>query len=210
MAASTGLRARMETRDRTITKVVKVLQSMLVDSKAEAEEERKIYSKFKCYCDTNEEGKKDSIRKLGKQIAVLQSKIDALKGSTGQLSRESETLSSRMDGNKEARDNMQSMRAKEAEEYKATDEDFQQAIAQMNAAITQLAEIGADQTQGSAADHEKAMGGFEGLQVKVTSAQEQAAKKALTIAQGYMTPKQAATTASFMQAPFTGTYTSQS
>jgi hypothetical protein len=36
--------------DRTITKVVKLLQGMLEKSKVQGEEEAEIYDKFRCFC----------------------------------------------------------------------------------------------------------------------------------------------------------------
>merc|ERR1719454_2270797 len=72
--------------DRTITKVVKLLQDMLDKSKAEGDEERTIYGKFKCYCDQSEAEKTASIKALTEEIAVLESKIAEIQGETGELS----------------------------------------------------------------------------------------------------------------------------
>jgi len=41
------------TGDKTIKKVVKLLENMLEKSKTESEEETKAYAKYKCYCDDN-------------------------------------------------------------------------------------------------------------------------------------------------------------
>ena len=40
--------------DKTIGKVVKLLEDMLEKSKTEAKEEKTAYAKYKCYCDQNE------------------------------------------------------------------------------------------------------------------------------------------------------------
>jgi hypothetical protein len=50
--------AMVAEKDRTITQVVKLLQGMLQKSQAEGDEERVIYAKFKCYCDTSEAEKR--------------------------------------------------------------------------------------------------------------------------------------------------------
>merc|ERR550532_1858222 len=73
-------------KDRTITQVVKLLQGMLEKSEKEDDEERVIYAKFKCYCDTSEAEKKASIKSLTKQIDLLESQIAEIKGDTGGLS----------------------------------------------------------------------------------------------------------------------------
>jgi ABC-type nitrate/sulfonate/bicarbonate transport system substrate-binding protein len=63
--------AAIAKEDKTITKVVKLLQEMLEKSQEEGDEERKIYAKFKCYCDQSEAEKKESIEKLTDTISVL-------------------------------------------------------------------------------------------------------------------------------------------
>merc|ERR1719217_1571423 len=82
--------------DRTITKVVKLLQNMLEKSKTEGDEERTIYGKFKCYCDQNEAEKKASIKALTEQISLLESKIEETQGSSGELSSDCADLKAKM------------------------------------------------------------------------------------------------------------------
>jgi hypothetical protein len=64
----------MTSKDRTITQVVKLLQGMLEKSKKEGDEERKIYAKFKCYCDTSEAEKTASIKKETENIVCLRAR----------------------------------------------------------------------------------------------------------------------------------------
>merc|ERR1719160_1348647 len=84
--SATATRFQQTGGDRTITKVVKLLQNMLDKSKAEGDSERTLYGKFKCYCDQNEAEKNGSIKQLSEQIAVLESKIAEIQGNTGSLS----------------------------------------------------------------------------------------------------------------------------
>merc|ERR1719456_375131 len=118
-------------KDRTITKVVKLLQDMLDKSKKEGDEERVIYAKFKCYCDTNEEEKTASIKKLTEQIAVLESEIEEIQGSTGGLSSECADLKAKMAENKAAREEAQTIRDKQRKAFEAEEKDLEQAIKQM-------------------------------------------------------------------------------
>merc|ERR1719380_569004 len=99
--------------DRTITKVVKLLQGMLEKSKAEGDEERKIYAKFKCYCDQSEAEKNASIKSLTEQIGVLESKIAEIQGDTGELSSEVAALKAAMAENEQARKDATALRDKE-------------------------------------------------------------------------------------------------
>jgi len=77
----------------------------------------------------------------------------------------------------------------------------------MDDAIDTLSEIGADQTLGSAADHEQFMAG-KFLQ----SSSNSRVKRALEAVSGFLNPAESKSVQSFLQsrAPFTGTYSSQS
>merc|ERR1719331_1838029 len=100
-------------KDSTITKVVKLLQDMLDQSKAEGDEERVIYAKFKCYCDTSEAEKTASIKTLTEQIDLLESGIEETQGDTGSLSSECADLKAQMASNKAARDDATTLRDKQ-------------------------------------------------------------------------------------------------
>jgi len=195
------------TQDKTITKVVKVLQDMLAKSKQEGDEEREIFAKFKCFCDQNEAEKKQSIKDFGKEISVLSSKIEELQGSTGGLSTECAKLTADIAANEAAQDQARTIREDEHNAYVAEKADMEQAIDQMNQAIDMLSEVGADQTLGAAADHEQFMAGHEFLQSKSSKV-----RKALEAVSAFLNPAQSKSIQSFLQsrAPFTGSYSSQS
>merc|ERR1719248_187892 len=78
------------------------------------------------------------------------------------------------------------------------------AIASMGEAIDTLAAVGADQTQSVGADQEKFMGKKSLLKLKAS------VKEAMVAVSVFLTQKQRRSMDSFLQAPFTGTYTSQS
>jgi len=194
------------TQDSTITKVVKVLQDMLAKSKKEGDEEREIFAKFKCFCDQNEQEKKDSIADLGKEINVLSSKIEEIQGSTGGLSTDCAKLDADITATKNALAEAKSIRKKANAEFQAEVKDMSQAIDQMDDAIKTLSEIGADQTLGAAADHEQFMAG------KFLQSSNPRVKQALDAVSVFLSPTESKSVQSFLQsrAPFTGTYTSQS
>merc|ERR1719247_385146 len=76
----------------------------------------------------------------------------------------------------------------------------------MKAALEVLSKVGADQTASVGADNKQFMAGHGASLLSLQSEVE----TALRAASGLMTREQQGTTASFLQAPFTGTYTSQS
>mmetsp|Transcript_84022 Transcript_84022/g.132301 ORF Transcript_84022/g.132301 Transcript_84022/m.132301 type:complete len:749 (+) Transcript_84022:41-2287(+) len=198
--------AERREQDRTITKVVKLLQDMLDKSQREGDEERVVYAKFKCYCDTSEAEKKASIKQLTETIEILESQIAEIMGSTGGLSSECAKLKADMAANKQARDEATSVRKKENTAFLAEEADLEEAIKDSSEAIDVLSKVGADQTNSEgAADHKYFMGkGSESalLQARV--------KTALEAVSNFMSVAQRSTSAAFLQAPFTGTYTSQS
>jgi hypothetical protein len=196
----------MTSKDRTITQVVKLLQGMLEKSKKEGDEERKIYAKFKCYCDTSEAEKTASIKKETENIGLLESKIEELQGDTGGLSSECADLKATMADNKQARSDATTLREKENKAFKAEKADLEQAIKQMKAALEVLSAVGADQTKSTGADNKQFMAGKGASMLSLQAEVEHA----LNAASALMSPDQKATAASFLQAPFTGTYTSQS
>jgi len=195
-----------QTGDKTITKVVKLLQKMLDTSKEEGDEERKVYAKFKCYCDTSKAEKTESIDKNTNLISLLESEIEELQGSNGEESSSSADLKAKMAENKQQRDEAKAVRDKQNKEFKETKADLEQAIDQMKAAIETLAAVGADQTMSTGADNKQFMAGKSASLLTLQST----VKDALSAAEAFMNTKQYESVTSFIQAPFTGTYTSQS
>jgi len=195
-------------KDRTITKVVKLLQDMLQKSQKEGDEERVIYGKFKCYCDTSEAEKKASIKDLTTTIELLSSQIAELQGDTGELSTEVADLKASMAANKAARDEATGLRKKEKKAFDENEADLEKAIEDMKEAIEVLSKVGADQTSSDgAADNKKFMAGFKGSSLVSLKSNVQAALKA---ASSLISTAQKGKIESFLQAPFTGSYTSQS
>jgi hypothetical protein len=108
--------------------------------------------------------------------------------------------------NEAARADATALRKKEKTAFEEEEKDLTEAISDMKEAIEVLAAVGADQTDSKgAADTQKFMAGKKsliGLSSKIHDA--------LSAASALMNSKQRQTAAAFMQAPFTGTYTSQS
>jgi len=193
-------------QDRKITEVVKLLQTMLEKSKADGDTERNLYAKYKCYCDTNEAEKTTLIEELTQEIAILEAKIEELLAHNGQLSKDVARLDADMAQNKQDRAAATALRTKENTAFVATEADLVAAIAQMKDAIKTLSEIGADQTLSSAADHGQYMAGYDGSLLKLKSS----LKIALVSASAFVSQEQVAPLQAFIQAPFTGTYSSRS
>jgi hypothetical protein len=199
-----GLKTKMQ--DKTITKVVKLLQGMLEKSTEEGDTETKIFAKFKCYCDQSEAEKNENIASNTKTIDLLESKVAELQVSNGEKSSQCASLKASMEDNEAARQTAEALRKKQNKAFKGEKQDLTDAIAQMKSAIQTLTAVGADQTLGSNADSAQFMAGKSASLISLQST----VKSALSAAEAFMTEKQASSVASFIQAPFTGTYSSQS
>jgi len=195
--------------DRTITKVIKMLQGMLVKSKADGEKDVKLFAKYKCYCDSNAAEKTKEIADGGAAIELLAGEIAALQGENGVLSTENAELEMAMGDNERARTTADSLRTKANDDFKAEEEDMVAAIGQMDQAIDTLAAIGADQTAAKASlvAQDKFMShGPKASLLKLKGN----VKDALKAASVFLSDKDKRSLTSFIQAPFTGTYQSQS
>jgi len=210
LAIPTQANDSLEGGDRTITKVIKMLQGMLVKSKADGEKDVKLFAKYKCYCDSNAAEKTKEIADGGAAIELLAGEIAALQGENGVLSTENAELEMAMGDNERARATADSLRTKANDDFKAEEEDMVNAIGQMDQAIDTLAAIGADQTAAKASlvSQEKFMshGPTKASLIKM----KDNVKDALKAASVFLSDKQKRSLTSFIQAPFTGTYQSQS
>jgi DNA repair exonuclease SbcCD ATPase subunit len=191
--------------DRTMTKVVKLLQDMLKKSKEDGDKDRSLYAEFACYCKDNELDTRESIEEWKKEIQMLENSIDKLQAENGELSTDCAKLKEDIADNEAARTTAEEVRDKENADFMAEEKDMVTGLDAMDQAIDTLSAIGADQTASSGADHAQFMGkGGDFIKLKAS------VKKALASASVLMNAKEKRTVNSFLQAPFTGTYTSQS
>lgn len=212
VAVSAGAKVRVE-GDRTITQVVKLLQTLLDRSKADGTSEREIYGKFKCYVDSNTADKTALVEELTENIGLFESKIEILQGSSGTLSSEAAQLKADIAENEQAQSEAVALRTKQKEAYDAEVADLAAAIEQMKLALRVLSDIGSDQTLQSAADHSKFMAGYadKGSLLKLQSSM----KQALLAAKTFLPAQEQKQVVAFLaeqtqRAPFTGTYSAQS
>jgi len=141
--------------DKTITKVVKLLQGMLDKSKEDGENDHEVNAAFKCYCDTNTDEKTEAIQTATEDIARMESFLADRRAMNTKLSQEIAQLRKDLDDNESARDEATTIRDKEHTDFIAEEADMVTAIAQMDRAIQALQAVGADQTQSSGADNEQ-------------------------------------------------------
>jgi len=200
--------AASTTNDRTISQVVKLLEGMLEQSKTDAEDERVLFAKFKCYCDTNKEQKTKFIDDATLNVGQLKNYITGQLAGQSRDSEELQQLKRDMADNKDSQTKANAIRKNENDDFVAKEGDLDGAIQQMKDAIETLAEVGADQTLNTAAGHTQQMAGFKGADLVSLGS---TVRKALVAASALADVKQTKNIEAFLQGPgFTGTYSAQS
>jgi len=176
--------------DRTITKVVKLLQKMMAESKKDAEKETELYAKYRCYVDKNTNEKEAAIKKATSDIAILENAIAGLQADNGQLSQEVAQLSTDMSENKANQKFATDIRTASKKSFDAMEEDLKTGIGQMKEALDVLTSIKLMQTQESV--HKK-----EASLLSIDSKMQHS----LTAASALLPADKRAMLESFLQAP---------
>mmetsp|Transcript_14164 Transcript_14164/g.34437 ORF Transcript_14164/g.34437 Transcript_14164/m.34437 type:complete len:855 (-) Transcript_14164:38-2602(-) len=193
----------------TIALVVNKLRKMLKDSEEEGDNERKLYAKFKCYCDTNEAEKVKAIAEAAELISETKADTSTLRAENGKLSVEKADMEQQLDDAQTALKQATNMRAKENKHYQDEKSFIETSIGSLENAIEVLSEVGGDQTAAAAADHDGQMAGDATAEAKaflkktggsLVSLSNQV-KKALTAATVALPPKDRKKVMSFISAP---------
>lgn len=188
----------LQNHTHALTKVVEKLEEMLKKSKEDGESDKKTFATFTCESNTTIEDSKAQIEKSTNIIAVESGKVEQLRGTNGKLSQEIASLTKQITENEDQQKQATAEREKEKEEYEEKKEDLTGAIGQLGDAIKLLADIGADQTaeDRDTADRDRFVKDEALVAVKAAAKVIPADKQN--------------SVAAFLQAPFSGTYTSQS
>lgn len=184
--------------DKTITRVVKLLQKMLDQSKKDADSDKELYAKFKCYVDKNEAEKKESIKSLAEQIDLLESKIAELQARNGELAGQTASLDADMTANKAAQKSATQIRKDSKKAFDSMEEDLNKGIGQMKEAIDVLSSIKLMQQDGSVHKKQAALLNM-GTSVR----------DALTAASALLPPDKRQSLQSFIQAPLAAAHSAQ-
>jgi len=188
----------LQNHTHALTKVVEKLEGMLKKSKEDGESDKKTFATFTCESNSTIEDAKAQIEKSTNIIALESGKVEQLRGTNGKLSQEIASLTKQITENEDQQTKATDERAKEKEAYDDKNEDLTGAIGQLGEAIKLLADIGADQTaeDRDTADRDRFVKDEALVAVKAAAKVIPADKQNRV--------------AAFLQAPFSGTYTSQS
>lgn len=114
--------------------IVEKLREMQKKAKEEGDAERKVYAKFKCYCDTTREEKEAAIKEAKVNITEAETEVDKLRALNGQYGIEKAQMTREKGAAEDAKDADVTLRATHQKQFE-TDKSY------MEASITQLEEV---------------------------------------------------------------------
>merc|ERR1719379_1481158 len=88
--------------NRPVSKVITLLKDMLTQLEKEGEEDKDIYEKMSCWCETNEKEKTKAIKDAESRISSLTTKVEELTANSAQLNTEIKKLEKEVAANQEA------------------------------------------------------------------------------------------------------------
>jgi len=124
--------------DTPVTRVVKLLQEMQAQVKKEMGEDKEIYHKVKCWCNTNSYEKKLAIEAAEKKQAELEAEIERLTALSEELNAKLKELEEELAKDKEELAEAEALRKKQLAEFHEGEVDSIQAIENLKAAIVVL------------------------------------------------------------------------
>eukprot|EP00397_Hematodinium_sp_SG-2012_P023632 GEMP01024568.1.p1 GENE.GEMP01024568.1~~GEMP01024568.1.p1 ORF type:complete len:630 (+),score=199.38 GEMP01024568.1:128-2017(+) len=189
-----------------LTQVVKKLGSMMEQSKKDGEDDRTEFAKYKCQCNTDLDDARETLKESTEIIEKESGEVERLRGTNGKVSQEIAALTQQLAENKDQHEKATAERDQQKQDYEENKADLETGTEQLGEAIQTLAEIGADQTSESRdrADSERFLKKDSLVSVKKNLRQSMRAVSNLLPA------SQRTRITSFIEAPFSGTYTAQS
>merc|ERR1719163_296758 len=124
--------------DKTITQVTRLLNGMLQKSKADGANDRQLFAKFKCYCDTTKANKSAAIANHEATIASLNADIEDRTAQSERLTEEVGDLTKQLTTNNGTRDTATAQRTRENLDFEAEQADMISGITQLERALSLL------------------------------------------------------------------------
>merc|ERR1719310_1631976 len=127
-----------DAKNRPVSKVITVLNDMIVQLQKEATEDEEVYESMGCWCETNDKGKTKAIADAEATIAQLTAAIEEFTANSARLNTEIANLQAEISENSKALDAATAMRQKELAEFNAEEKSSLGTISSLKSAITTL------------------------------------------------------------------------
>jgi hypothetical protein len=137
LKADNAANAEMD-KNRPVTKIINLIKDMLEQLEKEGEEDKEVYEKLACWCETNDKEKTTAIAEQEEHITSLTSLIEELTATSSKLTTEIKNLEHETAKNQEALDKATEMRQKDLADFNAEEKDVLQSIGAMKSAIVVL------------------------------------------------------------------------
>merc|ERR1719456_839004 len=124
-----------------VTKVVKLLEEMKTQVEKEADEDKEMYEKMDCWCETNEKEKTKAVEIAEQRIDQYTSDIEEGTAHIAKLQTEIEKLNEDIAANVDALDQAESMRNKEHDEFVVETGDMSDALKALKEAVDVLSKV---------------------------------------------------------------------
>jgi len=121
-----------------VTKVVKLLDEMIVELTHEGEADEELYEEMGCWCETNDKAKTKAIADGNDRIKALGSSIQSLTSTSANLNSQIKALSAEVVKNEEAMASATALRKTQLVEFNAEEKDMLASITSMKGAVTAL------------------------------------------------------------------------
>merc|ERR1719478_1442255 len=155
----------MDTKERPISKIVKMIQDMKAELEAEREDDEKVHEMLSCWCETNEKEKTKSVELAQQKIAALESAIAEYLGKMEELKTKLKDTKDAYNRDWDALNEATAMRMKEGQEFNKGENDIIGAINACKQAIVVLSKHHPELTQLT-----KVAGGIQHLRPQLLSA----------------------------------------
>lgn len=125
-------------KNRPVTKVINLLKDMVSQLEKEAEDDKDVFEKMQCWCDTNEKEKTKSIADAESRIGQLTTAIESFSAQSARLNTEIANLNEEVEKNSEALEKAAALRRKELAEFNAEEKETIQTIGSLKSAVVAL------------------------------------------------------------------------
>merc|ERR1719240_2251924 len=139
-ASALALDQYLSLKERTVSKVIRMLRDMLAELNAEMEDDKKVYEMLTCWCETNEKEKTQSIAEGEAKIAQLEADLGEYAGKIKELKALIAATKDEYNKDWEALNKANGMRMKENKEFHGGETDLIGAIKACEQAIVVLSE----------------------------------------------------------------------
>jgi len=136
--AATVASGRMMVQDRPIMKVVRMLQDMEAELKAELKDDKEVHETLTCWCNTNRKDKTAAIEMATAKIAQLEASMAEAIAKIAELKEKRAATLAEVNADHKALSEASALRMKENKQFQAEETDLIEAIKASKQAVTAL------------------------------------------------------------------------